>query len=280
MTDGSAGFRKNGYPFLTFTNKSETLHQIFADLIHFVYKVEPTAYYKAYWSKAGRKGAKAYYTNYFHRETTHQILQELLTLSPSYRTRPRRYQPWEAYLQETPQPTINFLLERTLPEKVAIYILRLAMSAEGSISPMFRTDSRYPYPHLTFGCKHPHLKQQWKTFFQKQNINLKIGKEMLESGELATVKHFLELGGFLPGVYTRQNSYYHGIQRQSVLQAILINRKQNPINPQLTLAQKHAILRKRALTFEPQNSMRTETHKNKPNPAQMGEENGSNTNPI
>ena len=123
------------------------------------------------------------------------------------------------------------------------------MSTEGSISPIFNDDSRYPYPHLTFGCKHTKLLKQWESLFHKLGLPLKPTTAMLESGKLEIARKFLQFGGFFPGIRMRQNSYYHGIDRNHVLRAILENREQHPIDPKLPRAQKHAILRKKALTL-------------------------------
>ncbi|MFX1580829.1 MAG: hypothetical protein ACFFCJ_01140, partial [Promethearchaeota archaeon] len=59
LTDGNAGYRQGHRPYITFTNKAESLHAIFADLIHFHYNQPPSAYFEKYWSKAKKQGSSA-----------------------------------------------------------------------------------------------------------------------------------------------------------------------------------------------------------------------------
>jgi hypothetical protein len=249
IAEGAAGHRQDGHPYVTFTNKAESLHAIFADLVYHAYSIEPSAYYQAYWSRAGKQGAKAYYTTYFRRHDTETILQDLLKLTPVFRTRPKRGQSWGDYLKEPLQPTLQFLLRDDIPEAIAVFALRLAMSAEGTISPIFRHDAQYPYPHLAFGCSHPILQRDWQSFFARQGITFHLTTAMLESAVIQVSERFLEIGGFLSGVRIRENSYYHDIDRQDLLKAILIGRKDFPIDPALPLKEKHILLRKRAINI-------------------------------
>ena len=246
LTDGAAGYRKNRGPYITFTNKAERLHQIFVDLMFFAFKQQPSAYFKPYWSKAGKKGSQAFYTTYNRRKDTEVILQNLYELSPTFRTKPKRGQTWEQYLKEKMHPTLEFINETEFPEHLKNISLQLAMSTEGSISPMFRRDARFPYPHLLFSCKHPKLQIQWRTFFKKFDIHFEPTREQLESGELRISQRFLELGGFLDGIPVQQNSHYYGLERNDVLQAILVDRKDYPINPSLPLKLRHMKLRQKA----------------------------------
>ena len=246
LTDGAAGYRKNRGPYITFTNKAEKLHQIFVDLIFYMFKQQPSAYFKPYWSKAGKKGSQAFYTTYNRRDDTEIILQNLFELSPTYRTKPRRGQTWEQYLRERIHPTLESLIKIELPKQLKIFSLQLAMSTEGSISPMFRPDARFPYPHLLFSCKHPKLQIQWRSFFKKFNIHFEPTREQLESGKLKISLRFLELGGFLDGIPVQKNSHYYGLERNDVLQAILVDRKDFPIDPVLPLKLRHMKLRQKA----------------------------------
>ncbi|MFX1319890.1 MAG: hypothetical protein ACFE9D_02045 [Promethearchaeota archaeon] len=250
LTDGVAGYRQGHRPYLTFTNKAETLHAIFADLIHFHYNQPPSAYFKKYWSRAKKQGSCAFYTTYNRIADTHPILNELLTLSPTYRTQPKLGQSWENYLQQTPQPTLQFLSNPTIPTQIHNFVIQLGMSAEGSISPIFVSDSRFPYPHLTLGCKHPLLKEQWKTYLEIQGFSFNKTTEMIETAQLQQAKKFLNLGGFFNGVKVKAGSYYEGLDKQAVLKAILIDRKTHPIDPALLKQEKHKILRQRALQFK------------------------------
>jgi hypothetical protein len=70
---------------------------------------------------------------------------------------------------------------------------------------------------------------------------------MLESAVIQVSRRFLNRGGFFSGVRIRENSYYHDIDRQDLLKAILIRREEFPIDPKLPLCEKHTLLRKKAL---------------------------------
>lgn len=124
------------------------------------------------------------------------------------------------------------------------------MSTEGTISPIFVSDSQFPYPHLTLACKHPFLKAEWKSYLETQGFSFNKTNEMIETAKLQTAKKFLELGGFINGVKVKISSYYRGLDKQSILKAILIERKKHPINPRLELEEKHKILRKRVEYFQ------------------------------
>lgn len=124
------------------------------------------------------------------------------------------------------------------------------MSAEGSISPIFKLDSRFPYPHLTFACKHPELKNQWKDYFKTQGFSFNKTNEMIETAQIRMADKFLKIGGFIKGVKVKISSYYSGLDKQSVLKAIVLDRKNHPIPLKLSKQEKHKILRKRAIRFE------------------------------
>jgi hypothetical protein len=250
LTDGGAGYRQGNRPYITFTNKAQSLHNIFADLNHYHYNQPPSAYYKPYWSKPKKQGSKAYYTTYNRKEDTETMLQDLYKLSPTFRTEPKHGQTWEEYNKEEPQPTLRFLLYTQYPEELRVFALRLAMSTEGSISPAFRSGTRFPYPHLLFSCKHPILKVQWRKFFKTFGIHFEPTIEQLETHQLQISERFLELGGFLDGIPVQENSYYFGLERNDVLQAIMVNRRDYPIDRTLPLTQRHARLREKAEQFK------------------------------
>jgi hypothetical protein len=250
LTDGNAGYRQGTRPYITFTNKAESLHEIFADLIYYYYNQPPSAYFEPYWSKPNKQGSKAYYTTYNRIEDTEIMLQDLYKLSPTFRTKPRRRQTWEEYNKEKIQPTLQFLLETEYPKKLRVFTLRLSMSTEGAISPAFRSDARFPYPHLLFSCKHPTLKTEWRQYFKTFDIHFKPTIEQLETHQLKISERFLELGGFLDGIPVQENSYYYGLERNDVLQAIMVDRREYPIDPTLSLAQRHARLGVKAEQFK------------------------------
>ncbi len=250
ITDGGAGKRTGRGHYITFTNKAESLHAIFADLNHYHYNQPPSTFFKPYWSKAGKQGHKAYYTTYNRKHDTKLMLEELLKLSPIYRTRPKLGQSWDDYLQENPQPSMQFLSDPTIPTTIHNFVIRLAMSTEGSINPKFTRDSRFPYPHLTLGCKHPLLKVQWKKYLETRGFSFNTTTEMIETAQLHQAKKFLNLGGFIDGVKLKVGSYYEGLDKQAVLKAILVDRKDHPIDPALPIHKKHKILRQRAFQFQ------------------------------
>jgi hypothetical protein len=63
-------------------------------------------------------------------------------------------------------------------------------------------------------------------------------------------ERFLELGGFLDGIPIQENSYYSGLERNDVLPAIMVNRRDYPIDQTLPLAQRHTRLREKAEQFK------------------------------
>ena len=73
---------------------------------------------------------------------------------------------------------------------------------------------------------------------------------MIETGKLEMAEKFLRLGGFFRGVKVKETSYYKGFDKQAILKAIIVDRKNNPINPYLKLDEKHKILRKRVEFFQ------------------------------
>ncbi|MFX1300117.1 MAG: hypothetical protein ACFFDE_04170 [Promethearchaeota archaeon] len=167
----------------------------------------------------------------------------MLKLSPTFRTRPKRGQPWEEYLQEKIQPSLQFLIEDDISEKSRVFAVRLAMCTEGSITPMFRNDSSKPFPHLVFSCQHPRLLEQWQKFFNLMDLDLSPSEGRLESGRIKTVKKFLQMGGFFPGIFVQKGSYYEGFTKQQVLKGIFLAREQATIDPQSRLKEKHEIIR-------------------------------------
>lgn len=73
---------------------------------------------------------------------------------------------------------------------------------------------------------------------------------MIETAQLHQAKKFLNLGGFIDGVKLKVGSYYEGLDKQAVLKAILVDRKDHPIDPALPIHKKHKILRQRAFQFQ------------------------------
>lgn len=243
LTDGNAGYRQEHRPYITFTNKAKPLHAIFADLNHYYYSQQPSAYFKPYWSKPKRQGSKAYYTTYNRKEETETMLQDLLKLSPTFRTRPKLGNLWEDYLQEEIQPSLEFLFDENYSQDSRVFAVRLAMCTEGTITPMFRNDSSKPFPHLVFSCWHPRLLAQWEKFFRLMGLELSPSAGRLESGRIQTAKKFLEMGGFFAGIFVQKGSYYEGFTKQQILKAIFLAREQTTIDPQLELKEKHEIIR-------------------------------------
>jgi hypothetical protein len=131
-----------------------------------------------------------------------------------------------------------------------MFATRLAMSTEGTISPIFRKDSTKPFPHLIFGCQHPILLPQWKALFATQGIEFNKLQSGLERAKIATATKFLSIGGFLPGIPVRTGSYYEGLPKQQVLQGIFLARQKARIDPNIPKHEKHAIIRKYAETIQ------------------------------
>lgn len=179
-------------------------------------------------------------------------LSELLKLCPSYKTHPWN-EDISRYLEKA-QPTLTLLRgERTDLLKESI---RLAMSAEGSVTPNFPPDT-LPYPKMEFSCAHPALVFEWQRVFYKLNIRTYItrskvawaGIRGLMISNLESIKGFLEIGGFIKGVkVTSKSPYYAGLTKNKVLKAIFEARKRHiTFSRDQPTSQKHPLIRQIAM---------------------------------
>ncbi len=155
---------------------------------------------------------------YAIRVSDYRLAQQLLRLSPSYKKTARNHQTIKSYLKER-QPSLAFLKEAD--EKTMTWCIRLAFSAEGSIS-----ISQSNTIELNFACYHPKLAKEWLEIFKNYGLEGHIGREKKSwSGidgvrvySLASLKNFVGLGGFLPGVVVSNKSKrYKGLEKNEVL---------------------------------------------------------------
>lgn len=181
-----------------------------------------------------------------------EALSELLKLCPSYKTHPWN-EDVSSYLEKT-QPTLAFLRdERTELLKESI---RLAMSAEGSVTPDFPPDT-IPRPKMEFSCAHPILTFEWQRVFDELDIKTYItrskvawaGTRGLGISDLKSIKRFLEIGGFIKGVkVTSKSPYYAGLTKNKVLKAIFEARKRHiTFSKHQSANQKHPLIRQIAV---------------------------------
>ena len=83
-----------------------------------------------------------------------QLVEELLTLSPTYKRGPSKGQNMKMYLKEV-QPTVNFL--KSCNNKTRKFCISLAFSTDGYVS--LPTNGKYS---LGLTCYHDKLCREWK----------------------------------------------------------------------------------------------------------------------
>lgn len=154
-----------------------------------------------------------------------KLVQELFTLSPSYKKSPSNTSKKE-YLDE-PQPPVDFLLETDV--RTRLYSIRLAMSADGCITARKPINGQM-IANLIFACANPTLLNGWKKVFSSLGIEMRVIKAKVKwagvGGLVASKKEMLyrfwKLGGFVDGVkITRKSPNFAGIEKNALLNRFL-----------------------------------------------------------
>lgn len=204
LTDGYLKRRSNAIMLIS---KDKVLPQYFCSLVKHRYGFAPTK--KSFMAK--------------NKETTifgKKIIEELLSLSPSYNTYPRNKTKAEYF--SSPQPTLSFLFGED--SSVLIEAIRIAMSCEGCVY-LDKARSRY-VPRLEFACSHPLLLEQWQRLFERVGIiTTKLKSKRTWSGwrglqirRKDSIKRFVEIGGFVKGVkITGKSKYFAGKEKNWLL---------------------------------------------------------------
>ncbi len=192
------------------------LCQIFADLVYYAFGIIPSVFTK-------RKDGV--HVVIYERKDIKRIIQEILTLSPNYKTSPAHGQKVSEYFLE-PRPTIKFLFEQD--KSILKEAFRLAMSAEGSCSIYKNVQKGFS---LSLSCAHPELVIQWQTIGKKLGLNFNIKKASngwagyagIVTSKKEVLKKFFLIGGFIEGVkVTKQSKRFCGVEKNLLIKKVLL----------------------------------------------------------
>jgi len=222
FTDGCLYKTKKGGFEISYYGYDKALHNIFADLVWYCFKIRPSSYMI--------RCGKVFRTKYINKE----FAKRILTLSPSYKTKPAPEQDWLDFLKEVNKPSLEFLNKSS--QNVLNEFIRLAMCADGSIS-VSKKEKKIFFT-LILACAHPTLVEEWSELFNRAGIknNIVRGSGITHIGGVKGVKNclfkFKELGGFIPGVKVCvRASPLCGIDKQNILlNAVRLLKKDNRIN--------------------------------------------------
>lgn len=205
ITDGSLERTGNSSYRIAFYTSDNVLRDFVYSLLFRLSRYTPTI-------SKDKDGVYAVRVCDFH------LAKELLELSPSFKKSPNRYQFVNKYLVEK-QPTIRFL--GSCDSKTKIMCIRFAFSADGSIS----LDKR-GVAELTLRCSHPKLSLEWQTVLRRYGMAGRLCRDKFSWSGIGGVrfynkqslKKFLQIGGFIPGVkITRKSRVYAGIEKNTLL---------------------------------------------------------------
>ncbi len=200
----------------------ETLHKIFADLIWYCFKIRPSSYMI--------RCGKVFRTKYINKD----FARKMLSLSPSYKTKPAPKQNWSNFMNEPHKPSLTFL--RNYNSDIAKEVIRLAMCADGCIA--VSKKQKGVFFTLILSCSHPRLVKEWAELFSRAGIKNNVVKGSGRTG-IGGVKgigdclfKFNEIGGFIGGVKVCVRcSPLWGIEKQKILSnAVSLLNKDKRIN--------------------------------------------------
>jgi len=200
LTDGSAYLTsKYRYPKIKYYGKDKILHEIFIKLIRSIYCTTPSITFL--------NGMETC----FGRKEHLTVYKDLAKLSTSYN-------------KSSHEVTICFLNDS--PPFVQAVAIRLAMSAEGSIS-ISRKKKGTIRAHLAFACANARLCKEWAKLFARSGINMKIQRDSntdtklhgLQTVNRKDIIAFQKLGGFIQNVKIRRGIRFKGFEKNVVLNA-------------------------------------------------------------
>jgi hypothetical protein len=220
LTDGM--LTKTKSPRIMFFSNDETLMNLFRNLIEKIYNTTPTSFFKY------KNGYRVIYARKEHIK----IMDDLLTLSPSYKTSPNNLSV-EDY-NNLPQPSLSFM--NNCDKELLNRAINIAMAAEGSIC-VTRRENGTIRGILRFACGHPTLVKYWQKLFQRAGIKLDIdtyykvwsgisGLRIVDSSE---IEKFYKIGGFLDNVKICRGKRFKGISKNKVLEAFINFKKRRII---------------------------------------------------
>lgn len=211
LTDGCVSTINQGkytYVKISYWSKDEILKNIFIKLMKIAFNFDP--------SHIGKE--EVYFKR--KREST-KILSELKKISLNLDKKSNRV-------------SLDFI--ELNDRNTSRFILRLAMSGEGSISlSRKKSDGGFRY-NLAFACANKKLCEEWERIFNSFKINMKIRKDSsvysgvhgLQSITEESILNFNKIGGFIDGVRIYKGKRFRGFEKNHVLNicAKVINNRQ------------------------------------------------------
>ncbi len=206
LMDGSMQVQGNHYR-ISYASKDEVLLDVLFSLINEVSERVPTV---SFAKKANSV-----------RVSDSRLGQELLKMSPNFKTSPSRHQTKEEYFGE-PQPTLGFLACANLPTKV--WAARFGMSADGYIG-----YSRGK-AELGISCYHPTLAVEWKNFLTELGVSCRIrenkaswcGISDVRTSVSKSINAFFQMGGFVDGVkISKKSKRFVGMTKNELLERVV-----------------------------------------------------------
>jgi len=200
LTDGSAYLTpRYEYPKIKYYGKDKILHDTFVGLIRSIYHTTPSITYSYDMETC------------FGRKEHLDVYRDLAELSASYN-------------KSSNAATVSFL--KNSPRVTQKMALRLAMSAEGSIS-ISRKRKGTIRGQLSFACANVNLCKEWAELFKKCGINMKIKRDSqmntglhgLQTVSQKDITTFWKLGGFIPNVRIYRGVRFRGFEKNAVLDA-------------------------------------------------------------
>jgi len=207
---------------ISYYGYDETLHKIFADLVWYCFKIRPSSYMI--------RCGKVFRTKYINKI----FINQMLRLSPTYKTKPAPKQDWSDFLKGLDKPSLRFL--DNINQNILNEFIRLAMCADGTIS-VSKKENKIFFT-LLLACAHPLLVKEWSKLFNKVGIknNIVAGCAKTKVGGVKGIEDclfkFNKIGGFIPEVKVCvRHSPLCGIEKQKILsRAVELLKEKDRIN--------------------------------------------------
>jgi len=195
ITDGSYCLQQSKYPKFAYCGNDNVLHEIFIKMMKKAYDIIPSY----------REKDQTMYQRLEYIKIYHDLLRYCVDLN-----------------KKSDIIRLDFLKDES--KKIQKYALRLAMSAEGSIS-ISRNDKGSLRGNLAFACANPNLCEQWARIFNNNGIAMKMRRNKytyskihgLQVVDSESIHNFVDIGGFIPSVRVQKGSKFKGYDKNCVL---------------------------------------------------------------
>lgn len=153
------------------------------------------------------------------------LVNELHELSPTFKKMPRKNQTKKEYLTEI-QPSLKFL--KNTNDSTIKWCIRFAFSTDGCIS-----ISKNNTKELNLACYHPVLAREWAEIIEKYGMKVHLGKDKtswcgidgVRIYDLTSIKNFIKIGGFVPGVkISNKSKRFNNLEKNMLLKSIVNGR--------------------------------------------------------